>query len=248
VETKRKKKITASISVMTFLIFISLIPFESKLTSYISFINVGQGDSTLIVNKGHYYLIDTGGVINNDLAINTLIPYFKKKGIYHLDCLFITHSDFDHCGAKESLVENFKVNEIIEKNDFQTKSFVDISFTNLNIYSSLWEEPNDTSLVLYTTINNKNILLMGDAPSAIEKKIVNDYPDLQVDYLKLGHHGSSSSSCYEFLKTYKPLLSIISCGLNNKYNHPNEEVVARLNKLNLNYRRTDIEGTIQIRL
>ena len=248
IETKRKKKIVSSILVMASTLIFSLIPLESQLTSYIAFINVGQGDSTLIVNRGRYYLVDTGGVTNNDLAKNTLIPYFKKKGIYHLDCLFITHSDYDHCGAKDSLIANFKINEVIENNDFKVKNFVDISFTNLNVYSSLWNEPNDTSLVLYTTINDKKILLMGDAPSSIEKRIVSDYPNLQVDYLKLGHHGSNTSSCYEFLNAYKPKINIISCGLNNKYNHPNDEVLNRLNRLSLNYRRTDKEGTIVLKL
>ena len=112
----------------------------------------------------------------------------------------------------------------------------------------MWKEENDYSLVLYTSINNKGIMLMGDAPKNIEKKIVNDYPKLRVDILKLGHHGSSTSSSYELLNTYKPKISIISCGLKNKYNHPNKEVVVRLEKLNLPYRRTDEEGTIKLKL
>jgi competence protein ComEC len=248
IETKRKKKTLYSLGGLTTLILISLLPIENKYSSYISFINVGQGDSTLIVNKGKSYLIDTGGVSSIDLAVETLIPYFKKNGIYKLDAVFITHHDYDHFGALESLKEHFYIGEIIEENNFKVKSFTDIKFFNLNTYSSMWKEENDYSLVLYTSINNKGIMLMGDAPTSIEKKIVNDYPKLKVDILKLGHHGSSTSSSYEFLNTYKPKISIISCGLKNKYNHPNKEVVVRLEKLNLPYRRTDEEGTIKLKL
>jgi competence protein ComEC len=248
IETKRKKKTLYSLGGLTTLILISLLPIENKYSSYISFINVGQGDSTLIVNKGKSYLIDTGGVSSIDLAVETLIPYFKKNGIYKLDAVFITHHDYDHFGALESLKEHFYIGEIIEENNFKVKSFTDIKFFNLNTYSSMWKEENDYSLVLYTSINNKGIMLMGDAPKNIEKKIVNDYPKLKVDILKLGHHGSSTSSSYEFLNTYKPKISIISCGLKNKYNHPNKEVVVRLEKLNLSYRRTDEEGTIKLKL
>jgi competence protein ComEC len=248
IETKRKKKTLYSLGGLTTLILISLLPIENKYSSYISFINVGQGDSTLIVNKGKSYLIDTGGVSSIDLAVETLIPYFKKNGIYKLDAVFITHHDYDHFGALESLKEHFYIGEIIEENNFKVKSFTDIKFFNLNTYSSMWKEENDYSLVLYTSINNKGIMLMGDAPKNIEKKIVNDYPKLKVDILKLGHHGSSTSSSYEFLNTYKPKISIISCGLKNKYNHPNKEVVVRLEKLNLPYRRTDEEGTIKLKL
>ena len=248
VETKRKKKTLYSLGGLTTLILISLLPIENKYSSYISFINVGQGDSTLIVNKGKSYLIDTGGVNSVDLALETLIPYFKKNGIYKLDAVFITHHDYDHYGALESLKEHFYIGEIIEENNFKVKSFTDIKFFNLNTYSSMWKEENDYSLVLYTSINNKGIMLMGDAPKNIEKKIVKDYPELKVDILKLGHHGSSTSSSYEFLNTYKPKISIISCGLKNKYNHPNKEVVVRLEKLNLSYRRTDEEGTIKLKL
>jgi competence protein ComEC len=248
IETKRKKKTLYSLGGLTTLILISLLPIENKYSSYISFINVGQGDSTLIVNKGKSYLIDTGGVSSIDLAVETLIPYFKKNGIYKLDAVFITHHDYDHFGALESLKEHFYIGEIIEENNFKVKSFTDIKFFNLNTYSSMWKEENDYSLVLYTSINNKGIMLMGDAPTSIEKKIVNDYPKLKVDILKLGHHGSSTSSSYELLNTYKPKISIISCGLKNKYNHPNKEVVVRLEKLNLPYRRTDEEGTIKLKL
>ncbi len=248
IETKRKKKTLYSLGGLTTLILISLLPIENKYSSYISFINVGQGDSTLIVNKGKSYLIDTGGVSSIDLALETLIPYFKKNGIYKLDAVFITHHDYDHFGALESLKEHFYIGEIIEENNFKVKSFTDIKFFNLNTYSSMWKEENDYSLVLYTSINNKGIMLMGDAPTSIEKKIVNDYPKLKVDILKLGHHGSSTSSSYELLNTYKPKISIISCGLKNKYNHPNKEVVVRLEKLNLPYRRTDEEGTIKLKL
>ena len=89
---------------------------------------------------------------------------------------------------------------------------------------------------------------MGDAPSEIEKEIIKKYKKLDCDILKVGHHGSDTSSSLEFLKAVTPEEAIISCGVNNSYGHPSEEVVNRLNDLDIKIRRTDLEGTIEYML
>lgn len=90
----------------------------------------------------------------------------------------------------------------------------------------------------------KTFLFTGDADTTIEKKIIDDNPSLRADVLKIGHHGSKTSSSYNFLKQISPEVCIISVGQNNKYGHPDKDVINRLNKLNIKYRRTDLEGTI----
>lgn len=231
--------------ILIFSLFLSLytLPIENRFSVLVSFINVGQGDSTLIRIKNKAYLIDTGGLTYTDLATNSLIPYLKKNRIYSLDSVFITHYDFDHYGALESLNSNFKINNIYDYNNFKEFNDSSINIRNLN-NSSFSLDENDNSLVLYLSLSSYNFLFMGDASINIEKNIMNEYKDLKVDYLKVGHHGSKTSTSREFIEFLKPKEAIISCGVNNFYNHPSDEVISTLNEYNVKIRRTDLEGTI----
>lgn len=227
---------------ITFLIIYS-IPIKEYFTFEVSFLNVGQGDSTYIHYKDEDYLIDTGGLLNYDLAINSLIPFLKNKKVYDLDAVFITHYDYDHFGALDSLKNNFKVKKVLDYNSnfpFKTKYF---NFINLNTYENYIDE-NEKSLVLYLKTNVKKFLFMGDATKNVEEDIINKNPNLDIDILKLGHHGSKTSSSYNFLRKVSPEVGIISCGKNNKFHHPNDETINNLKSLKIPYRRTDIEGTI----
>ena len=91
---------------------------------------------------------------------------------------------------------------------------------------------------------NKDFLIMGDAPMWVEKKIIKDHPSLSCDILKVGHHGSDTSTCEEWLNHLHPKEAIISCGKNNRFGHPSSSVVSLLNKHHITIRRTDKEGTI----
>ncbi|MDY2728363.1 MAG: DNA internalization-related competence protein ComEC/Rec2, partial [Candidatus Onthovivens sp.] len=119
----------------------------------------------------------------------------------------------------------------------------EVTFKNLNSYWTVDSEENDKSLVIYSEIGGKEFLFMGDATIKIENSIMKDYK-LDIDILKLGHHGSDTSSSYDFLKYIHPKVAIISCGKNNKYHHPSLSTLQSLNKLGIPYRRTDEEGTI----
>lgn len=245
IKTGRKNK-TFGFNIALITMILSLnIPFENFYLREVDFINVGQGDSILIRNKNKSYLIDTGGVIYNDLAINSLIPFFKKEHINKIDEVILTHDDFDHTGALSSLVNNFKVDKIVTNSTFEEINYDNFSLKNLNVYSDIWEEDNDTSLVLYLEFKNYHFLFMGDATKKIEEKIMKDNKDLVVDYLKVGHHGSNTSSSEEFIKFYHPKEAIISVGKNNKYNHPSSQVIDTLKKYQIKIRRTDEEGTIK---
>lgn len=220
------------------------IPIKSLIVATVSFINVGQGDACLIHKGTTDILIDTGGNIYKDIATECLIPYFKKQRIYDIDLLITTHNDYDHSGAASSLIENFKVKSYIKDYKHFPISIGGISLTNYNIYPNLWKEENDYSLVLYFTIKDNDFLIMGDAPITIEKEIIKDNPSLKCKYLKVGHHGSKTSSSEGFIRQMSPMEAIISCGKNNKYGHPHDQVVSLLKRYKINIRRTDIEGTI----
>lgn len=209
------------------------------------FINVGQGDSSLIRYKDKNILIDTGGSNYVDLATNSLIPLFNKLKIYKLDAILITHSDNDHIGALESLKSNFKIDEIILNGLTSPKYFTDLKIEDLNQYKDESNSDNNyNSAVFKFEIKDTKFLIMGDAPIEIENKIIKDNPNLKANVIKLGHHGSNTSSSYDFFKNINPDLAIISCGYKNIYNHPSKEVISRLEKLDINYERTDLNGSI----
>ena len=229
-----------------FALFLSLyiVPINSLISSEIDFINIGQGDSTLIRVGTTTYLIDTGGDINNDLAINSLIPYFRKNRIYKIDYVFITHYDVDHYYALNSLKKYFIVKGVFDYNNISTYAGP-LKIENLNTYAEEATDENGKSLVLRFELKDTIYLIMGDADINVESKILRDGKDVDVDVLKVGHHGSKTSSSYEFLVKSSPKEAIISCGYNNRYHHPSDEVVERLTSLGAKIRRTDLEGTIK---
>ncbi|MCF0117788.1 MAG: MBL fold metallo-hydrolase [Bacilli bacterium] len=206
------------------------------------FINVGQGDSILIQNKNNIVLIDTGGVNNIDLASETLIPFMRSKQINHIDALITTHNDSDHCGAALSLMENFPVYNYLPNKDQFPYQIGEIYLKNINTYS--FTEDNDNSLVFNLDFMNKKWLLMGDASTLVEKRLIENNIDIDCDILKVGHHGSKTSTSEAFIKAASPQEAIISVGAKNYYGHPSESVIDLLAKYNVTIRRTDIEGTI----
>ena len=120
-----------------------------------------------------------------------------------------------------------------------------ITFNNYNYYAKEGTtEENDKSLVIGFNVCRKDFLIMGDAPTYVEKEIIKHYDSIPCDILKVGHHGSNTSSCEEWIKYTNPDVAIISCGKNNRFGHPNQGVVTLLNKYQIKMRRTDLEGTI----
>ena len=220
------------------------IPIKNLFSDQVSFINVGQGDATLIIRNSTAILIDTGGLSYTDVATESLIPYFKKNRIYDIDLLITTHDDFDHSGAVTSLIENFTVKRYIKDYQEFPVSVGGFTLTNYNVYPELWSAENDESLVIGFKTNKYKYLIMGDAPTKIEKEIIKHNASIPCDILKVGHHGSKTSTSDEFIKYLKPKVGIISCGKNNKYGHPHSQVLAILKKNHVSIKRTDLEGTI----
>lgn len=233
-------------------------------------IDVGQGDSTLIkmpYNKGNI-LIDTGGIFGSEKIVNNItIPYLKSLGIKKLDYLILTHGDFDHMGEAINLVNNFKINQVIfnigEYSDIEQKLIEilkqkqipfrqNIKEININknklffLNNNDFNNENDNSQVIYTEINNNKILLMGDAGIDTEKEIIKNYNISDITLLKIGHHGSKTSTSEEFINRINPTYSVISVGKNNRYSHPNKEVL-NIIKTSKIY-RTDINESIMFQI
>lgn len=232
------KKITG---VFCLTVVIGLLPYKNIYEKSVNFINVGQGDSILIRDRNTNVLIDTGGLKYKDLATSSLINYFKKKEVYKLDVVIITHDDFDHNGALNSLITYFPVKQVLTSYDEFPYKIGNLLFENFNIYN--FSDNNDRSLVLMLNFYGNKFLFMGDTSKDVEEVIMKDF-NVDADYIKLGHHGSKTSTGEEFIRAVSPKEAIISCGLNNYYGHPNKEVLDILEKENIKIRRTDLEGTI----
>lgn len=255
------------------LLIIIINKFIPKIDSsyYIYYLDVGQGDSAVLISshQKEVIMIDTGGKITYEkedwqkstksynLSDNTL-KFLKSLGISKINKLIITHGDNDHGGEALNIINNFKVEKIIlNSNSFNAleKSLIKtnkvtktINSSNFNMYSLnnyVSEDENESSLVLYFKINNYGFLFMGDAPKMVEEKIISKYK-LNPLVLKVGHHGSNTSSSSKFINTIKPTYSVISVGKNNRYGHPNEETITNLS--NSKIYRTDIDGTIMFKI
>jgi competence protein ComEC len=232
------------------------------LNSYylINFFNIGQGDTALIIfpyNKSNI-LIDCA----ND-SKNIIIPYLKSQGINKINYLIITHGDNDHMGEAINLVNNFKVERIIfncgEFNDLEKELIKVLNKKKIKYYSCIdklddlyflktreYDNENDNSSVIYTELNDYKFMFMGDAGVEKEKDILDKYNISNIDVLKVGHHGSKTSSSKYFINEINPKYSIISVGKNNIYGHPNKEVLNNLG--NSKVYRTDKDGSIMFKI
>lgn len=208
-------------------------------------IDVGQGDCFFIQQpyaRGNV-LIDTGGLQKSDIATSRLIPYLQSQGVFYLDAVFISHGDFDHCGALDSLKEHFNVKKVIY--DFKEKRIGDLIFKNLAL-DKHYTNSNDQSSIIYVTINKLNYLFTGDISKEVESDLYQTYHHLDVDVLKVAHHGSSNSSSDDLFKMIDPKIAFISVGENNRYKHPSYLTLKRLNAYGVKVYRSDKQGMVRI--
>ncbi len=244
---ERNLKISKYISMLIALMISFYFTSHYKIYAQVTMLDVGQGDCTLIrlpLNQGNI-LIDTGGSKDYDVATTLIIPYLKAIGIDRLDYVYISHDDLDHCGALESLTNNFTVENVIkeyEKVKWINDLRVEILKTNKKYHDS-----NDNSLIMYLTYKGQNFLYTGDISAQVEKDLYYKYKKLKVDYLKVAHHGSSSSSSPYLFSLINPRVAMIGVKKNNMYGHPSKSVINRLNNKNVLILRTDIDGMFHIR-
>jgi len=236
---------------------------------YTYFIDVGQGDMTLIKYKNETTIIDTGNVPNNinyNYMDNVLL-YIKSIGIININTLIITHGDMDHIGNAKYLVNNFKVEKVIfncgEFNELEQELIKVLDKKKIQYYSCIkelnldgnklyflnnkdYDNENDNSSVIYTELNSHKFLFMGDAGVEVEEDLIEKYNLQDIDVLKVGHHGSKTSSSKEFINEINLKYSVISVGKYNRYGHPNKEVLDNLNKSKIY--RTDQDGSIMFKI
>jgi competence protein ComEC len=230
----------------------------------VTFIDVGQADSILIqIPNGKNILIDAG---NNEDA-EQIITFLKNQGIRRLDSVIGTHPHEDHIGSLDKVIKTFEIGEILmPKVTTNTQTFKDVLTAvqdkGLKIkeakagikldwgaevlapISSKYEDLNNYSVVLRFVYGQNVFLFTGDAEEVSEREMISSSYSLKADVLKVGHHGSSSSTTPEFLKRVSPKYAVISVGKDNTYGHPAADIINRLKKSGAEVYRTDLMGTI----
>lgn len=237
----------------------------------ITMFDVGQAECFLLEKGQFIVLVDCGSASQGKRIVNSI----KERNIGKIDYVFITHPHEDHMGGMSEIIRNFQVDKIVlpsidetkitakwynrlmdslssgkyelevaEKgktyhiDDVEIKIISDESYQGSNI--------NNYSTVLKISYGQNSIIMTGDAEEKIEKQILSTCENIEATILKVGHHGSKTATTQEFLDAIKPKYALISCGVNNKFNHPNQEVLDRLDKQNVKIFRTDELGTITL--
>ncbi|MGL5648188.1 MAG: ComEC/Rec2 family competence protein [Clostridium sp.] len=232
------------------------------------FFDVGQGDSTLIKYKDFTMLIDSGPRDYED----ELLDYLSKLNITTIDYLIMTHPHEDHIGNTDEIIDTLTVKNIYAPNvdspsapvsdilsalnrkklkinilDENTSLFIDDDI-NISVFypppNLITDNLNNYSAIIKIDFKDTSFLFTGDAEIDAHNYLYSNYNNLDIDVLKLGHHGSKTSTTEEFLKFTTPSISIASCGENNNYNHPNKETIALLENFDIPLLRTDLMGTI----
>lgn len=235
-------------------------------------LDVGQGQSIMIREGQHSMMVDTGGYYDEQkfsIGKQIILPYLSLQGLKSVDQLILTHLDQDHSGAYFSIRDRLAVKALYASEHVDVPAGTQFDYCRKG---QVWQwdnvrievlspdniqalragaQRNENSCVLYVQLKNvmpyQHFLLMGDAGWQTEYKLLKDYPELKVDVLILGHHGSRHSSSYDFLQYYHPKLAIASAGKWNRYGHPSVETQARLKALNIPLLSTAEQGSIQFK-
>ncbi|MGL4763243.1 MAG: ComEC/Rec2 family competence protein [Sarcina sp.] len=232
----------------------------------VHFIDIGQGDSTLIKFNSKILLIDSGPNSSEE----KLITYLKKNNVTTIDYLIATHPHEDHIGNIDAILKNFNIKKFFSpKVLYKSKDFTNMISTlnkenldivtlnpnlshdilisediHLEIFSpaKTYENINNYSPIIKLTYFNNSFLFTGDAEKEAEASVLSS--NIDSDVLKVGHHGSSSSSSMEFLEKVTPSISVISCGIDNSFNHPHKQTLENLEEIQSQIFRTDEDGSI----
>jgi len=231
----------------------------------VHYIDVGQGDSTLILCDGHAMLIDAG-----DYSKGTTIQnYLQKQKVTKLDYLILTHPDSDHIGGAPVIITKFEIGKVFVSNyekdnktyqkliqaldnkrlkyttpEVGTKYTLGAATITILAPNDVYDDPNNASIALMLQNGENKFLFTGDAEEDAEQDILENDIDLSADVYKAGHHGSRSSTSQELFEAVNPSCAVISCGEDNSYGHPHAETLNTFRMNGVKVYRTDEDGTI----
>lgn len=212
---------------------------------HVYMVDIGQGDCTVIVEPfmKSVVMIDCGQNLYRDNVEKIVIPFLGSRKIDRLDCLIVTHDDFDHSGGVEALCQHIPVEKVITDREEQ----VPVSYPFLSLLPQReCVDENEESIISCFSYDGFVYLWMGDADVKIEKDLLQAYPGLSANVLKAGHHGSATSTCWELLDQTDPDMCLISVGRNNRYGHPSAEVMNRLRSGQVGTFLTSEHGMVHI--
>lgn len=248
---------------------------QLKTAFELTLIDVGQGQALFVKLAKKHLMIDVGGSYQEaqwGIGEHVLSPFLLAQGIDRLDQVVISHLDQDHRGGLSTLSKQIKIKSFLSSQfdqGFAQAGYADVPFqycyqgqhwqyegVRIEILAprraqlaDAEQHKNERSCIVYIQVEDvlgyRNFLIMGDAGWPTEYQLMQDYPDLEVDVLVIGHHGSRHSSAYDFLKWLKPKLAVVSVGKNNRYGHPHPKVLARLQALSIPLKQTQDEGSLR---
>ncbi len=234
----------------------------------VTFLDVGQADSTLIQAAGKNMLIDAG----NNTDGETVVSYLQAQGIETLDYVIATHPHADHVGGMDNVINAFEIGKIIMPTATSTsQTFEDmldaidakgLSITtpivgdtytlgdsSFTILAPVWDygdDMNNWSVAIQLIHGENSFVFTGDAEEEAESDMLSTGLDLQGDVFQAGHHGSSTSNTEDFLNEVNPQYAVISCGADNSYGHPHDVILDRFAERDITVYRTDLNGNISV--
>ena len=229
------------------------------------FIDVGQADAALLICDGHYMLIDGGNAEDSDLVYS----YLERHGAKNLDYMVSSHAHEDHIGGRSGALNYAKVDTVLcPVTEYSSKVFqnmvkyleqqgksltvpapgdkFDLGSARVEILGPVqeYDDTNNTSIVLRIDYGETSFLFTGDMETGAEKDLLESGADVRATVLKAGHHGSDTSTGYQFLREVSPRYTVISVGEGNKYGHPSDEVLSRFRDAGTEVYRTDMQGHV----
>lgn len=266
---------------MCLLLPVALLSFCGRRFDGITFLDVGQGDCTVVHSGGEVWIYDCGSTSRKSVGERVLLPYLKYYGYHHIHAVFFSHEDRDHISGLEELFgvakrEGIRVDNVFapdsmaeyfanqETSNWGRVSFLnrgdtaggkDWEFTILNPPQHASWKDNEMSLCLWVSMgkggDKTSVLLTGDAEKRGEESLIHELTEKSekgfIDVLKVSHHGSKNATSDDLLDQIKAGVAVVSCGKNNIYGHPHEELLLRLEKREMSVYRTDLHGAVSLK-